>query len=155
MYQSNTNLKLKAVRNCPSTDIRQNVKHWAEPITHKTFKKTDERAACLLQQIKKSLSTGTNVADRIRRIHMFLGLPDPDPLVRNTVRIRLHICLSSSKNSKKTTLIPIDMWLLYDFLSLKNDVNVPSKSKKQKNLEDKILLLLTSWSRIRFRIRIE
>ena len=26
------------------------------------------------------------------------------------------------------------MWLIYDFLSLKNDVNVASKSNKQKNL---------------------
>ncbi len=38
------------------------------------------------------------------------------------------------------TLNPIVLWLLYDFLSLKNDVNVPSKSNKQKNI-----FLLTSW----------
>ncbi len=31
------------------------------------------------------------------------------------------------------TLIPTVLWLLYDFLSLKNDVNVASKSNKQKN----------------------
>jgi hypothetical protein len=30
-------------------------------------------------------------------------------------------------------LIPSDLLLLCDFLSLKNDVNVPSKSNKQKN----------------------
>ncbi len=46
---------------------------------------------------------------------------------------------SSSKNSRKT-LISTLFWLLYDFLSLKNDVNVPSKSNKQKNLDKKIIL---------------
>ncbi len=34
----------------------------------------------------------------------------------------------------RKTLIPTVLWLLYDLLSLKNDVNVPSKSK-EKNLE--------------------
>ncbi len=32
------------------------------------------------------------------------------------------------------------LWLLYDFLSLKTDVNVPSKNNKQKNLERKKLI---------------
>jgi hypothetical protein len=32
-------------------------------------------------------------------------------------------------------VIPTVLWLLYDFLSLKNDVNVPSKTYKQKNLK--------------------
>jgi hypothetical protein len=52
---------------------------------------------------------------RIHRIHMFLGLPDPDP---STV--------SASKNSKKT----LDSYCFVTFfglLSLKKDVNVPSK----------------------------
>jgi hypothetical protein len=49
---------------------------------------------------------------------MFLVLPDLGPLVRGWIRI----LLSSSKNSKKT-LIPFVTSL--DFLSLKNDVNVP------------------------------
>ncbi len=35
----------------------------------------------------------------------------------------------------RKTLIPTVLRPLYDFLSVKNDVNVPSKSKKQKNLE--------------------
>jgi hypothetical protein len=35
---------------------------------------------------------------RIRRIHMFLDLLDPDPLVRE---VRIRILLSSRKNSKK------------------------------------------------------
>jgi hypothetical protein len=30
-------------------------------------------------------------------------------------------------------LIPTVLLILFDFLSLKNDVNVPSKSNKQKN----------------------
>ncbi len=41
-------------------------------------------------------------------------------------------------------LIPIALWLLFDFISLNNDVNVPSKSNKRKNEN----------SRIRIRIRI-
>jgi len=43
--------------------------------------------------------------------------------------IRIQILLSSSKIVRKT-LIPTVLWLLVDFLSLKNDVNVPSKSNK-------------------------
>jgi hypothetical protein len=34
----------------------------------------------------------------------------------------------------KKTLIPTVLRLLYDFLSMKNDINVPSKSNKQKKL---------------------
>ncbi len=59
------------------------------------------------------------------------------------IRIRLRILQSSSKNCKKT-LIPTVLWLLYDFLSLKNDVNIPTESNKQKNL-DKNKFLLKSW----------
>jgi hypothetical protein len=65
---------------------------------------------------------------------MFLGLPDPDLLVRG---MDLDpdpsiIFLSSSKNSKQT----LDSYCFvtsFGLLILKNDVNVPSKSKKQKN----------------------
>jgi hypothetical protein len=48
---------------------------------------------------------------RIRRIRMFLGLPDPDPdpLVRRMIRIR--IILSLGKKSFLTS---------FDFLSFKN-----------------------------------
>jgi hypothetical protein len=45
---------------------------------------------------------------------------DPDPSI------------VMQKKGRKT-LIPIVLSLLYDFLSLKNDVNVPSKFIKQKN----------------------
>ncbi len=44
----------------------------------------------------------------------------------------------------RKTLIPTVLWLLYDFLSFKNDVNVASKSNKQKNLKKKSFLL-ASW----------
>ncbi len=57
-------------------------------------------------------------------------------------RIRIHesevwirILVSSSKNSK-INFYSYYLWLLLDFLSLKNDVNVSSKSNKQKNVND-------------------
>jgi hypothetical protein len=62
----------------------------------------------------------------------FLGLPDPDPL---EVRIWIRILLSSSKNSMKNLDSNV-LRLLYDFLPLKNDVNVPSNSNKQKTDPD-------------------
>ncbi len=61
---------------------------------------------------------------RICRIQMFLGLLDPDRIRQSEVWIR--ILLSSSKNSKKN----LDSYYFvtsYCFLSLKNDVNLPSK----------------------------
>jgi hypothetical protein len=63
---------------------------------------------------------------------MFLGLPDSDPLVRGMDPAPDPDPLSSYKNSKKT----LDFYYfvtLFDFLSLKNDVNAPSKSNKQNN----------------------
>ncbi len=74
---------------------------------------------------------------RIRRIHMFLSLlnPDPDPLVRCTYQAKIV----------RQTLIPTDLLLLFDFLSLKNDVNVPSKSNKQKKFKKIISFLLAYW----------
>ncbi len=68
---------------------------------------------------------------RILRIHMFLGHPDPEVWIRLWIRIR--ILLSSCKNSKKN-LDSYYFVTLFDFLSLKNDVNVPSKSNKQKKI---------------------
>ncbi len=58
--------------------------------------------------------------------------------------IRIRILLSSCKNSKKN-LDSYYFVTLFDFLSLKNDVNVPSKSNKQKKLCKKISFLLASW----------
>jgi hypothetical protein len=46
---------------------------------------------------------------RIRRIRVFLGFPDPDPLVQCTIRI----LSSSSKNSKKNL----------DSVKTRNDLN--------------------------------
>jgi hypothetical protein len=39
----------------------------------------------------------------------------------------------------RKALIPTVLWLLFDFLSLKNDVNVPSKSNKEKKFDKKLL----------------
>jgi hypothetical protein len=67
---------------------------------------------------------------------MFLGLPDP--LVRG-MHPDLDPALdpdpssTSCKNNKKN-LDAYYFVTLFDFLSLKNDVNVPSKSNKQKKL---------------------
>jgi hypothetical protein len=60
---------------------------------------------------------------------MFLGLPHPDP---DPARIRIRILLSC-KNSRKN-LDSYYFVTLFDFLYLKNDVNVASKSNKQKKL---------------------
>jgi hypothetical protein len=68
---------------------------------------------------------------RIHRIHVFFGLPDPGPIVR--VWIRIRILLPSFKYNKKN-LESYYFVTLFDFLSLKNNVNVPSKSNKQKKL---------------------
>jgi hypothetical protein len=66
---------------------------------------------------------------RIHRIHMFLGLLDPDP---DPLEVWIRILLSLSKYSKKNSLISTVLCLLFDFLSLKNDLNVPSNSNMQK-----------------------
>ncbi len=57
---------------------------------------------------------------------MFLGLPDPDPLVRGTDQDPSII----KENSKKNLDCYCFLSLLYDFLSLENDINVPSKRYK-------------------------
>ncbi len=84
------------------------------------------------------LNTGTQIpVFRIRiRIHKFLGLPDPVLLDTVTIWIRIRILLSSFYHQAKLvrkTFIPSFLWLFLDFLSLKNDVNIPSKSNKQNN----------------------
>ncbi len=59
--------------------------------------------------------------------HVFGPPGVPDPLVRE-VWVRIRILLSPSKNSNKN----LDSYceFFWDFLSLKNYVNVPSKSNK-------------------------
>jgi hypothetical protein len=66
---------------------------------------------------------------------MFLGLqdPDPDPLVRGMDPDPAPNPSIIMQNSKKN-LDSYYFVTLFDFLSLKNDVNVPSKSNKQKKL---------------------
>jgi hypothetical protein len=96
---------------------------------------------------------------RIHQSHMFLGLPDPDPdaLVRGVDPIR--ILLSSFYHQARKTLILTILGLLLDFLSLKNDVNVHSKSNKQKTFLKQffvcILRINDENSRIRIRVRMQ
>ncbi len=52
--------------------------------------------------------------------------------IRTWIRLRIRMLLPSGKNTK--TLVSTILLLLFDFLSLKNDVNVPSKSNKMENL---------------------
>ncbi len=88
---------------------------------------------------------------RIHRIRMFLGLTTD-----LSQRYGSGSFYYQAKIVRKT-LVPTVLWLLYDFLSLKNDVNVPSKSNKQKQiiccwrLEEHCR---NSTIRIRIRIRI-
>jgi hypothetical protein len=88
------------------------------------------------------LNTMLRIWIRIHQIHMFLDLPDPDPdpLVRGMDPDPSFIM---QKNSKKN-LDSSYFVNLFDFLSLKNDVNVTSKSNKQKFFFSKISFLLTS-----------
>ncbi len=62
---------------------------------------------------------------------MFLGLPDPDPQVRGMdPDPDPSIIMQNSKKNHDFYYFET----ILDFLSLKNDVNVPSKSNKQKKL---------------------
>jgi hypothetical protein len=74
-----------------------------------------------------------------------LGLPDPDPLLRGMAPDPTPDPDPSiiMQNSKKN----LDFYYfvtLFDFLSLKNYVNVPSKNNKLKILIKKICFLLAS-----------
>jgi hypothetical protein len=72
----------------------------------------------------------------IRRIHLYLGFPDPHP---DLLEKQIRILPLSRKNSKKN----IDSYCFVTsliFLSLKNYINVPSKSNKKKNLERKKII---------------
>ncbi len=69
---------------------------------------------------------------------MFLGLPDPDPLIRGMDPDPNH---SIIKQKSKKNLDSYCLVTFFGLLSLKNNVNVPSKSKKQKNLFKKSFLL--------------
>jgi hypothetical protein len=86
------------------------------------------------QNTKKNTTNQLVSVLRIR-IHTFFGLPDPDPLVVGWIRIMLQIriLLSSCKNSRNN-LDSFYLVILFDFLFLKKDVNVGSKSNKQNKL---------------------
>ncbi len=86
------------------------------------------------------------------RIRKFFGLPDPDPLVRGPYP-------ESDPSSHQAKIVRKNCVLLfvtfYDSLYLKNNVNVPLKSNKQKNLEKICFWKVTDEkSRIRNWIRI-
>ncbi len=69
------------------------------------------------------------------RIHMFLDLPDPDLLFRDMDPDPSIVRQKKLENFWFLLLCD----LFYYFLSLNNDVNVPSKNNKQQNLEIKII----------------
>jgi hypothetical protein len=92
---------------------------------------------------------------------VFFGLPDPDPLVRGMDQdpaLDPDPDPSISMQKNKKNLESYYFVTLFDFLSLKNNVNVPSKSNKQKKLCYKnyfsagILKVNDENSRIRIRI---
>jgi hypothetical protein len=64
---------------------------------------------------------------------MFLGFPDsnPDPLVRG---MDPDPDPSIRKQNSKENFDSYCFWLLLGFLFLNNDLNVPPKSNRQKNL---------------------
>jgi hypothetical protein len=70
---------------------------------------------------------------------MFLGLLDPDLLVRNMDPVPYN---HQAEIVRKTLIFTV-LLLLFDFLPLKNYVNVPSKTTKQK-LFYKVSFLLAS-----------
>jgi hypothetical protein len=67
---------------------------------------------------------------------MFLGLLDPDPLVRG---MDPDPDPSIIKQNSKKNLNSYYFVTLFDFLSLKKDVNVSTKSNKQKKYNKKLV----------------
>jgi hypothetical protein len=80
---------------------------------------------------------------QIRRIRMFLGLPNPDPLSQR-YRSGSGSLYHRAKIVGKKNLESYSFVIFYDFLSLKTDVNVSSKSNKQKKTT-----LLVTYSNVR------
>jgi hypothetical protein len=73
-------------------------------------------------------------------MHMFLGLPDPNPLVRGMdPDPALDPYPSILVQKSKKILDSYYFVTIFDFLSVKNDVNVPSKSKSRKNFRRKLV----------------
>ncbi len=89
------------------------------------------------------------------RFRMFLGHQDPDP----SLFVRIRIFTYQAKKYEIETLVSTVLWLLYKFLSLKNDVNVPSKKEKKILRKNNLFLVdivkaTEEKSRIRSRIQI-
>ncbi len=62
---------------------------------------------------------------------------DPDvfgPLGPGSVIISTDPNYINKQKKVRKTLISTVLWLLFEFLSLKTDVNVPTKSNKRRNL---------------------
>ncbi len=100
-----------------------------------------------IEELQAVLRIRIRIRIRIHRIHVFLGLPDPDldPLVRGMdPDPALDPDPDPSIREEKPWFL-IFCYSFFDFLFLKNDVNVASKSNKQKKLCSKISFLLTSW----------
>jgi hypothetical protein len=68
---------------------------------------------------------------------MILSLLDPDPESQRHGSCSGSGSFYHQAKIERKTLIPTVLRLPFDFLSLKNDVNVPSKSNKQKNFSKK------------------
>ncbi len=77
---------------------------------------------------------------------MDISVVDPDP----SLFVRIRIFPLSRK-----ILITNVLWFLYEFLSSKTDVNVPSKSKKQKTLFFFVDTMKATDEKSRIRIRIQ
>ncbi len=93
---------------------------------------------------KQRLLAGQNKAVLRIQIRMFLGLldPDPDPFAKSGSGSFYHQEKKKFKNLGCYCFVTF-----YDFLSLKNDVNVPRKSNKQKNvafMDQSMLIFKTS-----------
>ncbi len=82
------------------------------------------------------------------KVFVQISVPDPDPPNPQVFGPPRSGSISQRYGSGsfyhqakivRKTLIPTALWLLLNFLSFKNDVNIPSKSNKQKNFFFKLV----------------
>ncbi len=92
---------------------------------------------------QRSVFFSNNILDSRDFSTVYVFWPPGSGSISTRYRSGIRILLSSCKISKKNieVLFLTVLWLLYDFLSLKKDVNVASKSKNQKNLGLKSFLV--------------
>ncbi len=88
-----------------------------------------ERGPTRFRYLYFSFYSVLGIRIRIRRIREFFGFLDPDP--DPSIFYGSGSILKQAKKVRKT-LISNVLWLPYDFLYLKTDVNVLSTSNKQK-----------------------